>query len=171
MGIHFEKVLDLWVCLWEISGFIGMLLRNSQIVYLIYLNNAITFLLFVKSHQKVTIPPQLPDLWVYFAWAFRIYGYKFLQISGFMGVLFWNFPDLWGVVLETEWHNPVRPSTKLPPGSSSIRWITIAGYNFFHNWRYLKLLGFNLPLIAHQQGAQAEMSLVAVELMWHFVAE
>ena len=36
-----------------------MLLRNSKIVYLTYLNNVITFLLFIKSHLKVTIAPQV----------------------------------------------------------------------------------------------------------------
>ena len=44
MDIHFEKCQDLLVCFTEISGFIGMLLRNSQIFYLTYLNNVITFL-------------------------------------------------------------------------------------------------------------------------------
>ena len=59
---------------WEISWFIGMLSGNSQIVYLTYLNNVIPFLLFVKSHQKVTTSP---------------------STSGFMCVLCFSFPDLW----------------------------------------------------------------------------
>ena len=115
MGIHFEKFPDLWVCFCEVSRFIGMLLRNSQIVYLKYLENAMILLLFVKSHQNVpnSFPTSglmgvlcsgFPDLWVKICPNFRVYVHHFLKFSGSMRL-----------VIDTEWHKPVSPSTNLPP--------------------------------------------------------
>ena len=118
-----SEIPDLWVfslrnfriyglCFWEISWFIGKLSGNSQIFSLTYLNNVITFLLFVKSHQKVTISPS---------------GYVHSTIDFCGGG---QLPNLWGMVLDPEWQNPVSPSIKLPQRAVawSLRTIEIRGF-------------------------------------------
>ena len=77
-----------------------------------------SLLSFLKSHQNVTFSPSTSGLM----------GVLCLGLRWFMGTHFCKFPDLRGILLDTEWHNPVSTSTKLPPSPGLLTSLSVIHY-------------------------------------------
>ena len=67
-----------------------------------------------------------------------------------MGIIFLKVPDLWGVVLDTEWHNPVSPRTRVtPPRDSNVSWLSRESHAN-HNIQISMTLQDIFTILGHQ---------------------